>query len=270
MRNLLPLVGLVLSLTGCGGGASSGPSALMSKGKTLYDLSCKSCHGAEGHGSENPPIRDFAKHPWRTSPDLESIKKSITEGVPGTSMPPFKSFSKEEVEAIATYTLTLAPKEPAPKPGPQGKARDFEKFGYTSIQPIRLAPGLDFFDDKHHPVSLEEWSGSWRVVHFWSKIGKEFEPDLKCLQKLAEELKSVKFIVIGGDEHDPDELAHLSRNAVSTLPLYFVKNDRGTDRFGIKTLPVTLILDPEGNLLARKDGSLDEAKLRELLTTIAL
>lgn len=273
MRKLLLLVGLVTSLTGCGSGGASGPSPLVSKGKALYDLNCKSCHGAEGHGDGpsagvfQPPLRDFAKHPWLTNPDPETIKKAILDGIQGTQMPTFKSLSAADLEAIVAYTMTLAPKEPAPKPGARGPAREFEKFGFTSIQPVKRAPGLDFFDAKHQPVSLEQLSGSWRVIHFWSKDGKGFEPDLRSIQKLASELKTVKFVVIGGDEHDPDELARVSSGAVNKLPLYAVKNQAGIDRYEVKSLPVTLIVDPEGNLIARKDGMLDETKLRELLTT---
>lgn len=274
MRKLLLLIGLVTSLTGCGSGGASGPSELVSKGKALYDLNCKSCHGAEGHGDGpsagviKPPLHDFAKPDWMTNADPETIKGVIIDGIPGTQMPTFKSLSAADVDAIVAFTMTLAPKGPAPKPKARGNNPEFEKFGFTSIQPVKRAPGLDLFDAKNRPVSLEELGGSWRVVHFWSKAGNGFEPDLKSIQKLADELKTVQFVVVGGDEHDPDELARVSSGALNTLPLYAVKNQTGIDRYAVKNLPVTLIVDPEGHLLARKEGMLDEAKLRELLTTM--
>jgi mono/diheme cytochrome c family protein len=273
MRKLLLLVGLVTSLTGCGSGGASGPSPLVSKGKALYDLNCKSCHGAEGHGDGpsagviKPPLHDFAQPGWMMDPSPETIKRVILEGIDGTQMPAFKSLSAADVDAIVAFTMTLTPKEPAPKPKADRRVPEFEKFGFTSIQPVKRAPGLDLFDAKNQPVSLEKLAGSWRVVHFWSKAGKGFEPDLKSIQKLADELKAVQFVVVGGDEHDPDELARVSSSAVNMLPLYAVKNQTGIDRYGVKNLPVTLIVDPEGNLIARKEGMLDESKLRELLTT---
>jgi DMSO reductase family type II enzyme heme b subunit len=92
------------------------------KGKVLYDKRCAQCHGYKGDGKGYaadfvfPKPRDFTKgtYKFRTTPSGEppmdeDIIRSIKRGNPGTSMPPWKLLSDDEVKALADYLKKFSP-----------------------------------------------------------------------------------------------------------------------------------------------------------------
>lgn len=92
------------------------------KGKVLYDKWCAQCHGYKGDGKGYasdfvfPKPRDFTKgtYKFRSTPSGEpplddDIIRSIRKGNPGTSMPPWKRLSDDEVKALADYLKKFSP-----------------------------------------------------------------------------------------------------------------------------------------------------------------
>ncbi len=94
----------------------------LQNGKRLYEGACLPCHGVEGDGQGpaakelNPKPKDFTAgwYKFRSTlhgqmPTDEDIAKTITRGVPRTSMPPYEQIFNEDeildmVEYIKTYT----------------------------------------------------------------------------------------------------------------------------------------------------------------------
>lgn len=91
--------------------ALSQPSdALVSKGKALFSTTCVSCHGAEGKGDGvagsalNPKPRNFTSASgWINGSKISGIFKTLSEGVPGSGMVAFDTFTPEEKIALAQY-----------------------------------------------------------------------------------------------------------------------------------------------------------------------
>jgi mono/diheme cytochrome c family protein len=83
-------------------------------GKKLYEADCATCHGTLGRGDGpayniNPRPRDFkaAESDWTNSPDMPDIYKTLSEGVPGTSMASFDYLTKRERMALVHYIQEL-------------------------------------------------------------------------------------------------------------------------------------------------------------------
>lgn len=86
-------------------------------GKYLYEGACLPCHGAEGDGSGpaakglNPKPKDlttgwykFRSTPHGQMPTDDDIVKTISKGVPGTTMPSFERiFDESEILDIVEY-----------------------------------------------------------------------------------------------------------------------------------------------------------------------
>src|SRR3974390_510247 len=92
------------------------------QGKMIYDQWCAPCHGYKGDGKGYaadfvfPKPRDFTKgtYKFRSTPSGdpptdEDIIRSIRNGNPGTSMPPWNRFSDEEVKALVDYLKKFSP-----------------------------------------------------------------------------------------------------------------------------------------------------------------
>lgn len=92
------------------------------KGKKLYDDWCAQCHGYKGDGKGYaadftfPKPRDFVNGiykfrstPSGSPPTDNDIIRSIRTGNPGTSMPPWKRFSDDEVKSLVDYLKKFSP-----------------------------------------------------------------------------------------------------------------------------------------------------------------
>jgi cytochrome c oxidase cbb3-type subunit 3 len=68
----------------------------------LYKTTCQACHMADGNAALEP--MNFADGKWRHGSSVKEVAATITNGVPGTAMMPFKTrFSEKEILALAKY-----------------------------------------------------------------------------------------------------------------------------------------------------------------------
>jgi mono/diheme cytochrome c family protein len=90
------------------GGAAAGPGATTpAAGKVdaqaLYEAKCQACHMADGN-SQLMPNMSFADGVWKHGATLKAVQTTITNGVPGTAMVPFKEqLSPAEIAALARF-----------------------------------------------------------------------------------------------------------------------------------------------------------------------
>ncbi|MBI4592625.1 MAG: c-type cytochrome, partial [Candidatus Rokubacteria bacterium] len=89
-------------------------------GKAVYELKCAGCHGEKGDGKGpaaellDPRPRDFTTGVYkiRTTatkiPTDQDLLRVITDGMPGTSMPPWKVLSEKDRWNLVAYIKTFA------------------------------------------------------------------------------------------------------------------------------------------------------------------
>jgi len=86
----------------------------------LYREHCAHCHGITGDGAGptaaflNPYPRDFRlgkfkfkSTPLRQPPTDHDLKTILTEGIPGTAMPSFRTMAEAEIDALVDYVKYL-------------------------------------------------------------------------------------------------------------------------------------------------------------------
>lgn len=88
---------------------------LMSLGKKTYAQNCTSCHGVSGNGRgpasrailTGPKPRNFTSEDFKYGREPIQVFTTITNGSPGSAMPPWGSLSVKERWALAHYVLSL-------------------------------------------------------------------------------------------------------------------------------------------------------------------
>jgi mono/diheme cytochrome c family protein len=117
MRRFSPFVPLLFFLLSSS--ITAQPS--LQNGKRLYEGACLPCHGADGDGNGlaakglNPKPKDlttgwykFRSTPHGQMPTDEDILKTISQGVPRTTMPAFEQiFDEDEILDIVEYLKTF-------------------------------------------------------------------------------------------------------------------------------------------------------------------
>ena len=81
----------------------------------LYKTKCLVCHQADGN-SQIMPNMSFADGVWVHGSSVKEVTNTITNGVPGTAMMPFKGqLSDAEIAALAKYVRQFDKKLKATK-----------------------------------------------------------------------------------------------------------------------------------------------------------
>ena len=110
--------------------AQTSSTAASASGKAIYEQRCVQCHGADGRGGGAaapallPRPRDFAaaQYKLRTTetgslPTDDDLIRTVTYGIPGTSMPGWQKFlSTADIAAVANYIKTFSPRFAAERP----------------------------------------------------------------------------------------------------------------------------------------------------------
>lgn len=121
-----PVVKDMVVLPGGGGAGGSietmlsSTPELVAKGKGIYTAQCSGCHGSEGKGDGaaaaalNPKPRNFTvADGWKNGRSTAAVFKTLTEGLPGTSMPAFGSMEASERIAITHFVRSKMINPPA-------------------------------------------------------------------------------------------------------------------------------------------------------------
>lgn len=115
MKTLIPALAAVLLLASAAraAGAPKRTPELVAKGQASFAKYCASCHGPKGEGDGpaakalKPKPRNLATEPLKSGATAEGIYGTLSTGVKGTAMVPFKHLSDEDRWALSYYVLSL-------------------------------------------------------------------------------------------------------------------------------------------------------------------
>jgi high-affinity iron transporter len=95
-------------------GAAGGGDEL-AVGKQVYEVNCATCHGQNGDGKGpagaglQPPPAAFTDGEWKYGGDLESVRNTIINGIPGTAMIAWKgTLTDAEIDAVAKHEIAFS------------------------------------------------------------------------------------------------------------------------------------------------------------------
>ena len=83
------------------------------EGKRIYNTNCAFCHGDKGLGDGSagkglqPPPRNLVEGKWKHGGNSISLYKTITQGMPGTSMASYSSLSPAERWSLVHFIRSI-------------------------------------------------------------------------------------------------------------------------------------------------------------------
>ena len=116
IRNLLFPFGLFLLLSVCSlaqakpaASSESDSNSVSPSGRTTFNASCAACHGLDGRGSDKAVnIAPGTRAQRLSDAQLAGI---ISNGVPGTGMPAFRTLTPVQIRAVVSYVRSLQGKD---------------------------------------------------------------------------------------------------------------------------------------------------------------
>ena len=211
MRNrrialLMLIIGIVVGTLCCVVTHAQNAPEASERGKEVYEESCAHCHGTEGRGdgsaAENllPRPRDFTRGLYKirstesgelpTDQDLYDI---ITEGMPGSSMPPWETALStndrwELVAYIKTFHDGFKEREAPPREitlaGKISYSEESVEMGkglYTELGCIECHGNIGRGDGTSAPTLTDEWGfQTWpaNLTHGWNYRGGSDTEDI--------------------------------------------------------------------------------------------
>ncbi|MBP0483229.1 TlpA disulfide reductase family protein [Sagittula salina] len=150
-------------------------------------------------------------------------------------------------------------------------AGDMKKMVFHSTP--RAAGISDFMTFDEAPLALSNWQGKWVLVNFWATWCAPCRHEMPMLSELQ--------AAYGGDDFEVVTIA-TSRNppakiedffaeiGVDNLPLHRDPQSILAREMGVLGLPVTVVLNPQGQEVARLTGDADWSgpEARALLTAL--
>jgi thiol-disulfide isomerase/thioredoxin len=157
----------------------------------------------------------------------------------------------------ALYMALLAAATPAgagPAEAEAAKAGDMRKLViHAEPRPVPEA-ALVALDDS--PRSLAEWRGQWVVVNFWATWCAPCRHEMPSLDRLAGSGQAVVTIATG--RNPPAAIERFwAETGIAHLPVLRDPKMALAREMAILGLPVTVVLDPEGQEVARLTGDAD-------------
>ncbi|MBD3679703.1 MAG: TlpA family protein disulfide reductase [Rhodobacteraceae bacterium] len=125
---------------------------------------------------------------------------------------------------------------------------------HTEPQPV---PEAIFVDAEGSPVDLAEYHGKYVLLNFWATWCAPCRAEMPSLAALQAELGGDGFAVVTvatGRNSVAGIRRFFEETGVTNLPQYRDPNGAVAREMGVLGLPITVLLDPEGQEIARLRG----------------
>ena len=140
--------------------------------------------------------------------------------------------------------------------------RDGDMKKLTFHETAQEVPTTGFTTFDGEPLALSDWQGKWVLVNFWATWCAPCRKEMPMLAELQTELGGAAFEVVTiatGRNPPPAMQMFFDEIGVDNLPLHRDPKQQLARDMGIFGLPITLILNPEGQEVARLRGDADWA-----------
>lgn len=125
------------------------------------------------------------------------------------------------------------------------------------VAPVDL-PSADLVTLDDAPASLDDYRGTWVVLNFWATWCAPCRAEMPSLDALAGSMPGVAVVPVATGRNAPEAISRFyAELGVKHLPVLRDPKSMLSRQMGIAGLPVTVILNPEGQEVGRLIGDAD-------------
>jgi cytochrome c biogenesis protein CcmG/thiol:disulfide interchange protein DsbE len=134
----------------------------------------------------------------------------------------------------------------------------------------KAAPGFDLLDSNGSVVTLSQYKGKVVLLNFWATTCGGCKVEIPWFIEFASRYKASGLVVIGVslDDDGWKSVKPFLQDKKINYPVT-VDSDNLVKRYGVESLPMTLLIDRDGKIAASHAGLVDkgacESEIRTLL-----
>ena len=143
----------------------------------------------------------------------------------------------------------------------------------TSSQQTAKFTDFNFFDIDNNEVKLSSFSGKAIVLNFWATWCPPCAGELPEFQSAYNDYKDdVQFIMLNltdGEKETEESVKDFIAENGYTFPVYMDKKAEGAKTYGIYTIPQTIFIDNQGNIIYTHTGAITLEQLESYIKQIS-
>jgi thiol-disulfide isomerase/thioredoxin len=122
----------------------------------------------------------------------------------------------------------------------------------------KTAPDVHFADGLGNHQALDAFRGRYVLVNLWATWCGPCVNELPSLARLAQFAPGLRVVAIDtGDRSTVDAAGFLKSHNAGALPVYRDSETVMMKNFGAYALPMTVLIDPAGKIIAKAEGPAD-------------
>ncbi|WP_066640130.1 TlpA family protein disulfide reductase [Desulfolucanica intricata] len=134
------------------------------------------------------------------------------------------------------------------------------------------APDFTVFNAQGNEVNLSDFAGTPVVLNFWASWCPPCKSEMPHFNKVYAEVKdNIAFMMVdavdGQRETQAKGQMYIAEQGYS-FPIYFDNEQDAAYAYGISSIPTTLFIDADGNIITAYQGAIDEETLRTAINLI--
>lgn len=127
----------------------------------------------------------------------------------------------------------------------------------TRLEEPVPAPGFTLDDMDGKPHRLADYRGHWVLVNFWATWCPPCRKEMPSLERLYQAYRDRGLRVLAINQwEDPDHVfSYMGElNVFPGFPILFDPESRVSEAWGVRGLPTSFIVDPDGRIVYRAVG----------------
>ena len=157
-----------------------------------------------------------------------------------------------------TLTFVISPLYQQAHPGVFGREAAEESFGIQKFREKREAPPFCLKTLEGNQVTLADLKGKPTLLTFWASYCISCREEMPVIQKFsAGKTDQLRFFTMVIDGQNEKTVQRFVKGSKITLPVILDPKEKIARSFGVRMVPTTFLIDPNGMILGMIVGERD-------------